>query len=67
MNIAITINDIPPTDMNIPVDNNIVFLEPNILIGLEYNEPKAQDIELIIKNMIPIQLDSPSSIVGKTI
>jgi hypothetical protein len=34
-------------------------------IGLEYNEPKAHDIELKIKNTIPIQLDYPSSIVGK--
>lgn len=50
--------------MNIPVDNKIVFFESDSLIGLTYNEPKAQDIEISIKNMIPTQLDSPSLIVG---
>ncbi|VFJ14901.1 protein of unknown function [Candidatus Nitrosocosmicus franklandus] len=64
VNIAITISDIPPIDMNIPVDNKIVFFESDSLIGLTYNEPKAQDIELSIKNMMPTQLDSPSLIVG---
>jgi hypothetical protein len=66
VDIATIINNIPPMDMNIPVDNNIpFFLVITSPIGLEYNEPRAHDIELKIKNTIPIQLDYPSSIVGK--
>ena len=57
---------IPPNDMNMPVGKRIARSVPTTPIGFEYSEPIAHEMELIIKKIMPTQLDSPSSIVGRT-